>query len=121
MDELGFTTDMCGQAFSGAGHGDVRNVVVCPLSGKVGRSVHNHAIELTRFFSGNREFLDMPKKLKMAFTACGTDCVRVEINDLSFVGMNHEGRICPHDRWWGWKDRAWPSHRRALGGVRARG
>ena len=91
MDELGFTTDMCGQAFSGAGHGDVRNVVVCPLSGKVGRGVHNHAIELTRFFSGNREFLDMPKKFKMAFTACGTDCVRVEINDLSFVGVNHEG------------------------------
>ena len=33
MDEIGFTTDMCGQGFGGARYGDARNIVCCPASG----------------------------------------------------------------------------------------
>lgn len=89
---LGYTTDLCGQAFSSACHGDVRNIAVCPLSGKINDfDVAEHAIKLTEFFSGNPDFIDLPKKFKIAFTACGTDCVRAGINDLGMIGVERDG------------------------------
>ena len=33
MEDLGFTTDMCGQGFGGARYGDARNIILCPVSG----------------------------------------------------------------------------------------
>ncbi|MBE8540645.1 nitrite/sulfite reductase [Geoglobus acetivorans] len=90
--EMGYYTDMCGQGFSGACFGDVRNIVSCPLSGKITDfDVSKHAIKLTEYFTGNPEFLDLPRKFKIAFTGCGGDCVRLGINDLGMFGMEYEG------------------------------
>ncbi|NIM46462.1 MAG: hypothetical protein GTO54_12730, partial [Nitrososphaeria archaeon] len=67
MDEMGFTTDMCGQGFSGARYGDVRNIVCCPTSG-IERdellNVYPLTDRLNNFFIGNRDFQDMPRKFK---------------------------------------------------------
>jgi len=90
MDKLGFTTDMCGQGFGGARYGDVRNIVCCPASG-----IEEHEIlngyplvkELTRFFVGNPDYLDLPRKFKISVSGCGSDCTRAEVDDLAFVAV----------------------------------
>jgi len=90
MDELGFTTDMCGQGFSGARYGDVRNIVCCPASGiDKGEILNGYPLakKLTNFFVGNPHFLDLPRKFKISISGCGSDCIRAEINDLAFVAV----------------------------------
>lgn len=96
MDELGFTTDMCGQGFPGARHGDVRNIVCCPASGIERDEIFNCysiARSLTRFFTGNPEYLDLPRKFKIALSGCGADCVRAEVNDLAFIAVKNGGEV----------------------------
>lgn len=96
MDKLGFTTDMCGQGFSGARYGDVRNIVCCPVSGIEKDellNVYPIVKELNDFFIGNPDFLDLPRKFKISISGCGTDCTRAEINDLAFVAVKKEGEV----------------------------
>ena len=93
LDKIGFTTDMCGQGFRGAGHGDVRNVICCPASGiEKGEVLDGRPLmdELTEFFIGNTDFLDMPKKFKFSISGCRQDCTRAQINDLAFVAVEKE-------------------------------
>ena len=94
MDKMGFTTDMCGQGFGGAKYGDVRNVVCCPVSGIERNEIFDSyplAKEITRFFTGNPDFLDLPRKFKISISGCGADCTRAVINDLAFVAVRSEG------------------------------
>ena len=97
MDELGFTTDMCGQGFVGARYGDVRNIICCPVSGIERDEIFNCypiAMSLTEFFTGNPDFLDLPRKFKISMSGCGADCTRAEINDLAFVAVkNNDGKV----------------------------
>lgn len=90
LDDLGFTTDMCGQGFGGTRYGDVRNILCCPVSGIEESEILNGyplAEELTEFFVGNPDFLDMPRKFKFSVSGCGCDCTRAQINDLAFVAV----------------------------------
>lgn len=94
LEQIGFTTDMCGQGFSGARHGDVRNIVSCPVAGLVKDEIHDGSgllRRLTEFFVGNQDFLDMPKKLKFSISGCGVDCTRAWVNDLAFVAVRKDG------------------------------
>jgi sulfite reductase beta subunit-like hemoprotein len=96
LDHIGFTTDMCGQGFSGARYGDVRNIVCCPVSGIVKNEIYdgsNLLKKLTDFFIGNPDFLDMPRKLKFSISGCGVDCTRAWINDLAFVSVRKLGDV----------------------------
>ena len=94
LDRIGFTTDMCGQGFRGAGLGDVRNIVCCPVSGIVKNEIYDGSTLMKRlsdFFIGNPDFLDMPRKLKFSISGCGVDCTRAWINDLAFVSVRNNG------------------------------
>ncbi|MHA2006241.1 MAG: nitrite/sulfite reductase [Promethearchaeota archaeon] len=96
MEELGFTTDMCGQGFGGARYGDARNVILCPVSGIEKKELIDGrplVKKLTNFLVGNPDFLDMPKKFKFSISACGSDCVRGITNDLAYVGVNKGDKI----------------------------
>lgn len=97
MEEMGFTTDMCGQGFIGARYGDVRNIICCPASGIERDELFNCypiAKDLTKFFTGNAAFMDLPRKFKISMSGCGADCVRSWINDLAFVAVkNSYGEI----------------------------
>jgi sulfite reductase (ferredoxin) len=96
MDKLGFTTDMCGQSFSGARYGDARNIVCCPVSGVEKDELLNGyplVKKLTDLFIGNPDFMDMPRKFKFSISGCGSDCTRAEINDLAFVAVRKEGEV----------------------------
>ncbi len=89
--EIGYYTDMCGQGFSKACFGDVRNITACPLSGKINDfDVAIYAKHLTSYFTGNKDFLDLPRKFKIGFAGCGGDCLRLTINDLGMFGIERE-------------------------------
>jgi sulfite reductase beta subunit-like hemoprotein len=96
LDELGFTTDMCGQGFGGARYGDVRNIVCCPVSGIEDGEVLDGSpfVErLNNYFVGNLDFLDMPRKFKFSVSGCGYDCTRAQINDLAFVAVKQNNEV----------------------------
>lgn len=90
LDELGFTTDKCGQSFPGARYGDTRNVVVCPVSG-----VNKHELidvaplakKINDFFIGNVDYLDMPRKFKISITGCELGCTRPEMQDFGLFAV----------------------------------
>lgn len=94
LEELGFTTDKCGQAYPGARYGDVRNIVVCPTAG-IDRNeiidIRPLAGKINGFFKGNRDFLDMPKKFKISITGCDIGCTKPEIQDLGLFAVKSGG------------------------------
>ena len=64
-----------------------RNVLSCPVSGVDRDEVFDAsgiAREVSDFFTGNREFANLPRKFKLSITGCRDDCAQAEIND---VGM----------------------------------
>ena len=97
LEQIGFATDKCGQAYPEARYGDVRNVVGCPVAGVDACETLNGsqvAKEVTRFFTGNRAYLDLPRKFKMSISGCAIDCTTSDIQDLAFIGVRHDdGRI----------------------------
>ncbi len=77
--------------------GDIlRNIVGCPVAGVDAREYFDATPilqEASRFFLGNPEFANLPRKYKVAIAACRDQCQQPEIHCVSFVGMErqHEG------------------------------
>ena len=76
--DVGLTTvQACGDS--------ARNVCSCPVSGIDAHEVIEAlpvAQAISAFFTGNREYANLPRKFKIAVTGCLEDCARVEINDI---------------------------------------
>ena len=76
--EVGLTTvQACGDS--------ARNVCSCPVSGVDADEVVEAlpvARAISAFFTGNREYANLPRKFKIAVTGCLEDCARVEIDDI---------------------------------------
>ena len=76
--DVGLTTvQACGDS--------ARNVCSCPVSGIDQTEVVDAlpvAQAISAFFTGNREYANLPRKFKIAVTGCTEDCARVEINDI---------------------------------------
>ena len=76
--EVGLTTvQACGDS--------ARNVCCCPVSGVDADEVVEAlpvARAISAFFTGNREYANLPRKFKIAVTGCLEDCARVEIDDI---------------------------------------
>ena len=76
--DVGLTTvQACGDS--------ARNVCSCPVSGIDEKEVVAAlpvAEAISAFFTGNREYANLPRKFKIAVTGCTEDCARVEINDI---------------------------------------
>ncbi len=62
-----------------------RNVLCCPVSG-VDAAEAFDALPIARavsgFFTGNREYANLPRKFKISVTGCVEDCAQAEINDI---------------------------------------
>jgi ferredoxin-nitrite reductase len=62
-----------------------RNVLSCPVSGVDANEAFD-ALPVARavsdFFTGNREYANLPRKFKMSVTGCVEDCAQAEINDI---------------------------------------
>ena len=62
-----------------------RNVTCCAVAGVDADEVFDAfpiARAISDFFTGNREFTNLPRKFKIGLTGCREDCARVEINDI---------------------------------------
>ncbi|TMM16286.1 MAG: ferredoxin--nitrite reductase [Actinobacteria bacterium] len=62
-----------------------RNVLCCPVAGVDGDEVFDAspvAAAISKFFTGNREYANLPRKFKMSVTGCREDCAQAEINDI---------------------------------------
>ena len=76
--DVGLTTvQACGDS--------ARNVLCCPVSGVDAHEVLDAlpvARAISDFFTGNREYANLPRKFKMSVTGCLEDCAQAEINDI---------------------------------------
>jgi len=81
LEEAGITTvQACGDS--------ARNVLCCPVSG-LGREEAIDAYPvvqaISNYFTGNREYANLPRKFKMSVTGCLEDCAQAEINDIGML------------------------------------
>jgi ferredoxin-nitrite reductase len=76
--DVGLTTvQACGDS--------ARNVLCCPVSGVDADEVSTPcpvALAISEFFTGNREYANLPRKFKISVTGCLEDCAQAEINDI---------------------------------------
>jgi sulfite reductase beta subunit-like hemoprotein len=87
LDEAGLTTvGACGDA--------VRNVTGCPVAGLA----HDELFDVTpvteavtKFFYGNPDYSDLPRKHKITVSACAHRCNAPEINCIALVGAIRDG------------------------------
>jgi sulfite reductase (ferredoxin) len=87
LDEVGLTTvGACGDA--------VRNVTGCPVAGVAADELFDVTPvleEVTRFFYGNPDYSDLPRKHKITISACAHRCNAPEINCIALVGALRDG------------------------------
>jgi ferredoxin-nitrite reductase len=89
------TFDSVGLTTAGACGDCVRNITGCPVAG-----IDEHELfdatplirEAARFFSGHREYSDLPRKHKITISTCAHHCNAPAINCIALVGVIHEGR-----------------------------
>ncbi len=76
--EVGLTTvQACGDS--------ARNVVSCPVSGVDAEEAFDAlpiARAVSEFFTGNREYANLPRKFKISVSGCRENCAKAEINDI---------------------------------------
>jgi ferredoxin-nitrite reductase len=81
LEAVGMTTvQACGDS--------ARNVLCCPVSGIDYKEVLNAypvARAISGYFTGNREYANLPRKFKMSVTGCVEDCAQAEINDIGML------------------------------------
>ena len=87
LEEVGLTTaGACGDA--------VRNVTGCPVAGIAHDELFDATPvleQVTRFFYGNPDYSDLPRKHKISIAACPHRCNAPEINCISLVGVLRDG------------------------------
>ncbi|HEU0113182.1 MAG TPA: nitrite/sulfite reductase, partial [Thermomicrobiales bacterium] len=81
LEDVGMTTvQACGDS--------ARNVLCCPVSG-IDREeavvAWPVAEAISAYFTGNRDYANLPRKFKMSVAGCREDCAQAEINDIGLV------------------------------------
>jgi sulfite reductase (ferredoxin) len=72
---------------------DTRNITGCPLAGVDADEIYDAsslALEANRFFVGNGDFYNLPRKFKVCITGCNVWCAYPEINDVGLTAI-HRG------------------------------
>jgi ferredoxin-nitrite reductase len=85
-EEVGLTT------VGGCGDG-ARNVLGCPAAGLDGHECFDAqpvVDAVSEFFTGNREYGNLPRKFKMTITGCREDCSQSQINDVGLTPARTE-------------------------------
>lgn len=88
LDEAGLTTrEACGNS--------VRNVTACELAGVCAGAAFDvtpYAEALVRHFLRHPLSSSLPRKFKIAFSGCDSDCAMGAIHDLGFVAKVQDGQ-----------------------------
>lgn len=78
------------------GEGDtVRNVTSCPVAGVDSAElfdVSSLVADVATYFSGNREYSDLPRKHKYTIAACPEQCNAPSIHDVALIGTIRDGQ-----------------------------
>ncbi len=90
------TTEACGDT--------PRVILGCPLAGVAADEVVDatdvvHSVAAR--YVGDPEFSNLPRKFKTSISGCATHCTNHEINDVSFVGVEHPELGVGYDLWVG--------------------
>src|SRR5579884_257331 len=83
-----------GLTSAGACGDTVRNITGCPVAGLAQGELFDArpvVEEAARFFYGSPDYSDLPRKHKIAITACADACAAPEINCIALVGALHDG------------------------------
>lgn len=79
----------------GGGGNTVRNVTSCPLSGICRDEVldcRKHAISVTEYLLEDHFATGkLPRKFKVAFSGCSTDCAYALVNDVGLIAKERDG------------------------------
>lgn len=73
---------------------DTRNITGCPLAGVDADEIcdaSSLALEANRFFVGNGDFYNLPRKFKVCITGCSVWCAYPEINDVGLTAIRRSG------------------------------
>lgn len=65
----------------------VRGIMVCPHAGTQDEELFDitpHAARLTELFFRNPDFQSLPRKMKIGFSCCASDCAHTTFQDLGF-------------------------------------
>src|SRR5207253_2272243 len=95
LPEIFLHLDAAGLTTAGGCGDTVRNITGCPIQGLDPDELFDctQLVEdAARFFYGNPDFCDLPRKHKYTIAACADRCNAPEINCVSLVGVVHEGR-----------------------------
>ncbi len=74
----------------GACGDDTRNITGCPLAGVDANEIVDASPlvqELNRFFVGNADFYNLPRKFKISLTGCKDWCSYPEVNDIGLTAV----------------------------------
>jgi len=69
---------------------DTRNITGCPLAGVDADEIFDAsalALEADRYFVGNAQFYNLPRKFKICITGCRVWCAYPEINDVGLTAI----------------------------------
>ncbi len=85
--------------------GDTPRVILgCPLAGVAGDEVLDATPAIRAIherFIGTTEFSNLPRKYKTSVSGCRVHCTNHELNDISFVGVEHPELGPGYDLWVG--------------------
>ncbi len=77
--------------------GDTPRVMIgCPVAGVDAAELIDatpYLLETERRFVGDPRFSNLPRKYKTSMSGCPQQCAQHEVNDVAFVGVEHQGGI----------------------------
>jgi sulfite reductase (ferredoxin) len=74
---------------------DTRNITGCPLAGVDAEEIIDASplvVQANRFFVGNAELYNLPRKFKISITGCRSWCTYPEINDVGLTAVTRRLR-----------------------------
>ncbi len=83
-----------GLSTRGGGGNTVRNISACPRSGLCAKGVFHvspHAVALAEYLLQFGSSYNLPRKFKVAFSACPADCALASVADLGFFAKVRDG------------------------------
>jgi ferredoxin-nitrite reductase len=85
--------EAAGLTSAGACGDTVRNITGCPVAGLGDELFDARPVveQAAAFFYGNADYSDLPRKHKIAITACRDSCAAPEINCIGLVGALRDG------------------------------
>jgi sulfite reductase beta subunit-like hemoprotein len=93
LPEVFATLDAAGLSTAGGCGDTVRNITGCPVAGLDAEELFDarpFVEAAARFFYGNREYSNLPRKHKITISACPHQCNAPEINCIALVGARND-------------------------------